>query len=86
MAGRLRALHHVASLVHVLDVGEAEWTTAGLVPSEFGDCSPCIILATEFDYAAATRAPIGLVLDLSALNFADCAEEFNQVLIASAPW
>lgn len=79
-------LHHVATLVEVLDVCETERTTAVLIASELLDSGLSVALRAELDYARASRAAIGLVLDLSPLNLADRGEELDQIIVASAPW
>lgn len=82
-AGLLLALHRV--LVCVLNIRQAERTTAVLVAGELGDGRLGVRLGTEFDNASAGRALVGLVLDLCTLNLADRREQLNQVLVARAP-
>lgn len=73
-------------MAEVLDVGEAERTTAVLVAGELGDGCGSIVLVPELDHTGAARATVGLVLDLGALNFSDGREELNEVVVAGAPW
>lgn len=85
-AGRLRALHHVAtSLIKVLDIGKAKWTTTILVARKLGDRRCCIVLVGEFDNACSARATVRLVLDFRTLDFTNRCEEFDQILVARAP-
>jgi hypothetical protein len=78
-------VHGGAGLVGVLDVGEAEGTAAVHVLLELGDRSGGVVLRTELDDTGATRATVGLVLNLRALDLADGSEELDQVLVAGAP-
>lgn len=82
---RLLAIHHVPTLVDVLDVREPERTVAVGVALEFGDGGSSVLLIGELDYTGAARASIWLVLNLGALDLADGGEELNHVLVAGAP-
>ena len=84
-AGLLSAFHHVATLVEVLDVREAKRASAVLIACEFGDSGSGVFLVGELYHTRATRAPVRLVLNLSTLDFADCGEEFDEILVACAP-
>lgn len=84
-AHALLAIHHVAALVHVLDVGQAERTTAILVACELLDGSLRIALRGELDDARTSGTSVELVLDLGTLNFADGGEKLDQVFVACAP-
>ena len=75
--GVLSTIHHVAALVLVLDVGEAEWTTAILIAGELSDGCGRVVLAVELDNASTTRATIRLILDLGTLDLADRGEELD---------
>ena len=76
-AGWLGALHHVATLVEVFDVREAERATAVLVAGELRDSCGRIVLVGELDNAGATRTTIRLVLDFSTLDLTDRGEELD---------
>jgi type IV secretory pathway VirJ component len=78
-------VHGGAGLVGVLDVGEAEGTAAVHVLLELGDSRSCVVLGAELDDTGATRATVGLVLNLRALDLADGGEQLDQILVAGAP-
>jgi hypothetical protein len=79
------ALHVASTLVEILDVGDAERTTAVVVALEFGDSSGCLLLAGHLDHAGAAGASVWLVLDLRLLDLTDCDEEFDEIIVARAP-
>ena len=85
VAGWLSTFHHVAALVGVLDVAQAERTTAVLVARELRDGRACIVRCSELDHTSAARALVGLHLDLRALDLADRLEQLDEILIARAP-
>ena len=74
-----------ASLVGVLDEGEAERTATVHVLLELGDGSLGVFEGAELDNTGTAGATVGLVLDLGALDLADSSEELDQVLVAGAP-
>lgn len=79
------SLHHVATLVGVADVGQAEGTTAILVALELRDGLGSILLLGELNHTSATRATCRLILDLCTLDLTDRGEELDQVVVAGAP-
>jgi hypothetical protein len=54
-------------------------------PEQLTDSRLRVCLLLKLDDAGATRAAIGLILDLSALDLANGGEEFNQIFIAGRP-
>ena len=85
VAGRLSALHHVAALVAVAHVAQAERTTAVLVAGELGDGRGRVILGGELNNAGAAGTHVGLHFDLRTLDLADRYEELDEVVVGGAP-
>lgn len=83
-ARRFLTLHGAAVLV--LGIVETQWTTTVRVALELLDSRLSIALVTELDHTCTTRAAVGLVLDLCALDAADRLEELDKVLVAGTPW
>lgn len=77
---------HGATTVGVASVVEAEGTATVGVALELLDGSSGVLLAAEENDTSATRATVGLVLDLGLLNVADGNEELDKILVAGAPW
>lgn len=84
-AGWLCAFHHVATLVGVAHVGQAERTTTVLVALELGDGLSSVLLLRELDDTSTAGATSWLVLNLSTLDLTDRDEEFDEILVARAP-
>lgn len=73
-ASRLLALHRVATLVGVADVGQTERTTTVLVALELGDGRAGVLLVGELNDTSAARASVGLVGNLGTINLGDRLE------------
>ena len=69
----------------ILDVAQAEGTTAVLVTLELGNRGLGSVGAVEADYTATAGPTARLVLDLGLLDLADGGEELNQVVVARRP-
>lgn len=80
------SFHRIAALGEVLDVGQAERTTAVLITLELRDGGGSIILVGEFDDTCSARATIGFVLNFGARDLVDSAEQLVKILVAGAPW
>lgn len=72
-------------VVEVLDEAEVQWSSAVLVALELGNRRLGCLGTIEADYAAAARAPAGLVLDLGLLHPANGGEKLNKVVVARRP-
>ena len=69
----------------VFDETQAKRATAVLVSLEFCDSRLRRFSGVKANNTRAARAAAGLVLDLGLLDFANCGEKLNQVLIARRP-
>lgn len=69
----------------ILDVAQAQGTTAVLVALELGDGGLGGVGAVEADNTTSARATARLVLNLRLLDLTDGLEEFDQIVIARRP-
>lgn len=69
----------------VLDVAEAQGSVAVLVSLELGDGRLRRVRVFETDYARASGAAAGFVLDFSLLDLADGREQLDKIFVARRP-
>lgn len=83
---RLSALHEVGTtLIGIFDIGQTKGTATVLVAGELGNRGSGIVWRVEFDNTSATRASVGLVLNLGTFDLADGREELDEILVACGP-
>lgn len=71
--------------LEVLDVAKSKLTATILISLELGYGSIGCLGSIESDDTSPSGAAAWFVLDLSLLNFTDCPEQLDQVLVAGGP-